>query len=84
VVERVAEVGGEVEPLAVALDELGQARLPDRDPALLQPADLLRVDVDAPDLVAQLGEAGGGDEADVARSDDSDRFSAHAAAYPSR
>ena len=34
VLERVGEVGGEVQAVAMALDELGQARLPDRDLAV--------------------------------------------------
>ena len=61
-----AEVGREVQPVAVALDQLREPRLPDRDPALLEALDLGLVDVDAPDVVAELGEAGGGDQADVA------------------
>ena len=55
-------------------DELGQAGLVDRDLAALQARDLVGVDVDAPDLVAELGEAGRGDEADVAGADDADGF----------
>ena len=50
----------------IALDELLEARLVDRDLALLQARDLGRVDVDAQHLVAGIGEAGAGDEADVA------------------
>ena len=63
----------------MARDELLQARLPDRDPALLEALDLRRVDVDAADVVAQLGEAGGGDQADVAGADDADRLSSSVA-----
>ena len=55
-------------------DELGQAGLVDRDLAALEALDLVGVDVDAPDLVAELGEAGRGDEADVAGADDADGF----------
>ena len=75
VLERVGEVGGEVQAVAVALDQLLQARLPDRHPARAQPFDLLRVDVDAVDVVAELGEPGRGDQADVPRADHADRFS---------
>ncbi len=74
VLERVAELGREVQALAVAADELREARLVDRDLARAQPLDLLRVDVDAAHLGPELGEAGGGDEADVAGADDADRF----------
>ena len=59
----------------MAGDELLETGLPDRDPALLEALDLGRVDVDAPDIVAELGEAGGGHEADVSGADDPDRFS---------
>ena len=54
--------------------QLGEAGLVDRDLAAVQALDLVRVDVDAPDLAAELGEAGGGDEADVAGPDDADGF----------
>jgi hypothetical protein len=81
VLERVREVGGEVQPPAVALHQLGQAGLPDRDAALLEALDLRLVDVDAPDVVAELGEAGGGDQADVARADDPDRLSVRGMAH---
>ena len=53
-------------------DQLGQARLVDRDLALLQALDLRLVDVDADDVVAALGEAGAGDQADVSGADDGD------------
>ena len=55
--------------------------LVDRDLAVLEALDLVRVDVDAVDLVAELGEARRGDEADVAGADDADGFavSAHEA-----
>ena len=78
VLERVREVGGEVQAVAVALDQLGQARLPDRHPPCAQAFDLLRVDVDAVDVVAELGEPGRGDQADIPRTDDADRFSIRA------
>ena len=53
---------------------LGQAGLVDRDLAALEPRDLVGVDVDAPDLAAELGEPGGGDQPDVAGADHRDRF----------
>ncbi len=56
-------------------DELLETRLPDRDPALLEALDLGLVDVDAADIAAELGEAGGGDETDVSGADDADGFS---------
>jgi hypothetical protein len=42
----------------------------DRDLALLQAGDLARVDVNAEDVVAGLGEAGARDEAHIAGSED--------------
>jgi hypothetical protein len=50
------------------------AWLVDRHLAAAQALDLRRVDVDAPHVVADLGEAGRGDEADVAGADDADGF----------
>ena len=38
----------------------------------VQPLDLLRVDVDADDVIAGIGEAGAGDEADVAGAENGD------------
>jgi hypothetical protein len=66
----------------MARHEVLEARLPDRDPPLLEALDLRLVDVDAPDIVSELGEAGGGDKAHVSRADDPDGFSgtAHNAA----
>ena len=58
------------------LTALGQAGLVDRDLAALEAGDLVGVDVDAPDLAAELGEAGRGDQADVAGADHGDRFAA--------
>ena len=65
-------VGRELEaPLVeVALDQHVEPGLVDRDVALLQPRDLAGVDVDADDVVAGLGEAGAGDQADVTRTED--------------
>ena len=62
-------------------DQLRQARLVDRDLAALEARDLVGIDVDAVDLVAQLGEPRRRDQADVAGADDADRlaFGAHEA-----
>ena len=54
------------------LDEPVEAVLDDRDLATGQPSDLVRVDVGARDLVAEMGEAGSGRQPDVARADDGD------------
>ena len=63
-----------VQPLGldVALDQLGQPRLVDRDLAAVEGVDLLLVDVDAGHVVAALGEAGAGDQADVTGADHGD------------
>jgi hypothetical protein len=74
VLERVGDVGREVQAAAVLRDEVGEAGLVDRDLAALQAVDLRGVDVDAPDVVAELREAGRGHEADVAGADDTDGF----------
>src|SRR6185312_883562 len=68
------DVRREVQAIAVLGHQVGQARLVDRDLAALQALDLGGVDVDAPHLVAELGEAGRGDEADVAGADDAYGF----------
>src|ERR1035438_6379989 len=51
--------------------ELGTT-LVDRDAAAVEERDLGRVDVEADDVVAHVGQAGAGDEPDVAGSDDGD------------
>jgi hypothetical protein len=48
------------------------ARFVDRDAALVEDADLGRVEVEAEHVVADVGQAGAGDEADVAGADDCD------------
>ena len=53
----------------VPFDQRVEARLVDRDPAVLEHADLGRVLVDAGDLEAELGEAGAGHKADIAGAD---------------
>jgi hypothetical protein len=75
VLQRRRQVGREVQPRPVLADQVRESRLPDRDPPLLEPADLLGVDVDAVDVGAQGGEPRRGDQADVAGADDSDRLS---------
>jgi hypothetical protein len=72
--DRGGDVGRELQPArrAVARDDLVQPRLVDRDAALVEDADLARVDVQADHVVAHFGEAGAGDEADVAGADDGD------------
>ncbi len=72
VLERVGELGGEVQALGVARQQLLQAGLVDRNLAAAQALDLGRVDVHAPHLAAQLGEAGGGHQPDIAGADHSD------------
>ena len=68
VVEGKAQAAG----LEVLDDDLLQAWLVDRQLASTEPFHLARVDVDADDLIAQLGETGGGDQTNVVRPDDSD------------
>ena len=66
--DRRREVRGEGEPLARStffVDELIEARLVDGDFPGTEAGDLLLVDVDADDVVAGVGEAGAGDQADV-------------------
>src|SRR5256885_1136241 len=66
--------GGEAEAAvgAVAGDHLLQARLVDGHAAGVEQLDLARVLVDAHHVVAAVGEAGAGDQADVAGADDRD------------
>ena len=59
-------------PATLRTHQLGQARLVDRHFAAPQPRDLAVVDVDAGDVVAAFGEAGAGDQADIAGSNDRD------------
>ncbi len=66
------EVGREVHPRGVAREQLLEARLVDRHLAPPQALDLGGVDVDAPDLAAELGEAGRGHQPDVAGADHPD------------
>src|SRR3546814_16822589 len=63
----------------VGLDHRLQARLVERDDAVVQAVDLGLVDVHAHHLVADFGQAGSGDESDVAGSEDRN---AHAVPLP--
>ena len=58
--------------LDVLDDDLFQARLVDWQLAAPEPLHFARVDVDAHDLVAQLREAGGGDQPNIIGADDGD------------
>ena len=58
--------------LAVAPHDRLQARLEDRDLARVELLDLVLVEVEAEHVVARVGEAGAGDQADVAGADDGD------------
>ena len=72
VLERVADVCREVQALGVARQQLLEPRLVDRDLAAAQALDLGGVDVDAPDVAAQLREAGSRHQAHIAGADHSD------------
>ncbi len=67
-------IRGEAQALFVPIrgDEFGQARLEDRDLALLEARDLGRVDIDANHIVANLGKAGAGDKADITGAENTD------------
>jgi hypothetical protein len=88
VLQRRRQLGREVEALSVGGDRLCQAGLVDRDLAAVETLDLAGVDVDAPDVVPEFGEAGGRHQSDVAGADHGDRFAllflVHAAAKPTR
>ena len=74
-VEQLAHLGREGEPLGVALEQLSEARLVDRHLAAGERLDLLGDDVARDHRVAELGEAGGGDQADPSDPDHADRLS---------
>ncbi len=65
------DVGGErrADRPSVAGDELVEPGLEDRDLAALQGRDLVGVLIDAYDRMAEVGEAGAGDQPDIARAD---------------
>ncbi len=75
------ELGGELQPAAARIgrDQLVQPRLEDGHFAALERGDFAAVLVDAGHLVAEIGKAGPGNEADIAGAD---HGNAHA--YPSR
>ena len=73
-VQHLAHLGGEGQALGVALHHLRQARLVDRHLARDERLHLLGQDVPRHDLVAQLGEGGGGAQPDPAHADDAYRF----------
>jgi hypothetical protein len=79
--DRRLESGREIEPPAahVVLDQAIEIGLVDRDLALAQRLDLLRVLVDAGHVMAEVGEARARDEADIAGADHGD---AHALSLP--
>ena len=60
-------IGREPQPALghVALDQLVEARLVDGHLAAIETLDLARIDVDADDLVARIGEARSGDQSNV-------------------
>src|SRR5204862_6079777 len=72
--DRLPPVGreGEAALAEVVHDERLEPRLVDRQLAVLQSADLRRVDVGAEDVVAGLREAGAEHQPDVPRPDDGD------------
>ena len=72
VLERGREIGGEVQPLGVLGEQLLEPGLVDRHLTRAQALDLGRVDVDAPDLMAELRKARSGDQPDIAGADHSD------------
>jgi hypothetical protein len=67
-------VGGEAQAAGfnVGLDQFAQAGLVDGHAAVVEDGDLGGVDVEAADAVAEVGQTGAGDEADVAGADDGD------------
>src|SRR5262249_19675738 len=66
------QTGGEPEPAVagIAVNQLRETRLVDRDPTLLEPGDLLHYLVYADDVVSAFGQTGAGDQTYVARSND--------------
>ena len=72
--DRCVDVGGEAQAPGrdVARDHRLEPRLVDRHAAVVEDRDLARVDVEAQHVVADLGEAGAGDETDVAGADHRD------------
>src|SRR5258708_3317030 len=79
-------IGGEREAPGchVVAHHLLQARLEDRDLAIPQHADLALVHVEAQHVVADVGEAGAGDEPDISGADDAHLHAAPPAPSDSR
>ena len=75
IADGLGNVEGEGQPLGIALQELVEPRLEDRHLARAEPLDPRRDDVPDDDVVPEVGEAGAGDQADVAGAEDCD--SAH-------
>ena len=71
---RVRSIGGEAQRLARAIggNDILQARLVDRNLACVQTLDLVRVDIDTDHIVADIRNAGTGDETDVSGSKNTD------------
>ena len=67
--DRRGKLGREADPphAQIALEQLFEPRLVDRHAALAELLDPAGILVDASDLPAEFREAGGGDEADIAR-----------------
>ena len=86
--ERGSQIGGVMKARRVALEQLREAGLVDRHLAATQALDLGGVDVHAPHVAAELGEAGGRHQPDVAGADHRDWFArgggTHCAAKASR
>ncbi len=72
--QQLVHVGGEGDPLGVAAQQVLEFGLVDRHLAAGEGVDLLLDDVAGDHLVAELGEAGRGDQPDPANSDDADRL----------
>jgi hypothetical protein len=79
--DSLADVEREREPLPVALDHLVEAGLIDRHLAAAQPLDPLRDHVAQDHVVAEVGEACPGDEADVPGAEDRDPTHLSASPY---
>ena len=72
--EQLAQVGAEVQPVGTGAHDVAQARLVQRHLTAAERSDLVAVDVDAPHLVPQVGEAGSRHQADVPGADDAERL----------
>ena len=69
--DRAGEIVGKFQPPGAGIggDQVGEARLVDRHLAARERADLFGVLVDAGHVVAEIGEAGPGNEADITGAD---------------